>query len=326
MAAPRASDLLGTTTLITGVNEFLAERTISAARAAVRAVDADADICDLSGSDLGPGALAEITSPSLFASRRSVAVRALEEVPDATATALVAYAGMPAPDVHLMLHHTGGAKGRALLEKLRTAGAIEVKAPALKKWELPKWVMSEFRSLGAKVDEAVATALVDALGEDLRGLAGAVDQLVSDAAGEPITAELVRSYFGGRADVKGFAIADAALEGKEEDALEQLRWALSSRVDPVLVTSAVASGLRSLARYVAAPRGLREADLAREVGVPPWKLRSLATQSRGWSPHGLALAIQAAATADADVKGAAGDRLWTCERLVISVVEARGVR
>jgi hypothetical protein len=72
----------------------------------------------------------------------------------------------------------------------------------------------------------------------------------------------VRTYFAGRAEVKGFAVADAAIEGKASDALEQLRWAFASGVDPVLVTSAVASGLRGLARYMSAPRGLREADLA----------------------------------------------------------------
>lgn len=326
MAAPRASDLLGTTTLITGANEFLAERTIAAAHAAVRAVEADADISELSGADLGAGALAEIISPSLFASRRSVVVRSIEEVPAATEPLLLSYVEAPAPDVHLVLHHTGGVKGKAFLDKLRAAGAVEVKALMPKKWELPKWVVAEFGSHAAKVDESVASALVEAVGEDTRALAGAVAQLVSDAAGEPVTTQLVRRYFGGRAEVKGFAIADAAIEGKEGEALEQLRWAFSSRVDSVLITSAMASGLRSLARYVAAPRGLREADLAREVDAPLWKLKVLATQSRGWSPRGLAMAIQAAAQADADVKGAAGDRLWACERLVISVVQARDLR
>jgi DNA polymerase III delta subunit len=38
------------------------------------------------------------------------------------------------------------------------------------------------------------------------------------------------------------------------------------------------------------------------------------------------MAIQAAAQADAEVKGAAGDRLWACERLVISVDQARRLR
>lgn len=312
--------------MITGGNEFLAERTITSARAAIRAVDADADISEMAAAELGPGALAEISSPSLFATRRSVVVRAIEDVPADTAPALLSYVESPAPDVHLVLHHTGGAKGKALLDSLRKAGTVEVKALALKKWELPRWVVAEFASSGAKVGDSVAAALVDAVGEDMRALAAAVDQLVADAADEPVTAELVRRYFGGRAEVKGFAIADAAIDGNQGEALEQLRWAFGSRVDSVLITSAVANGLRSVARYASAPRGLREADLAREVGVPAWKLRSLAAQSRGWSPRGLATAIQAAAQADADVKGAAGDRLWACERLVISVVEARGLR
>jgi DNA polymerase-3 subunit delta len=318
-----AVDVLGTTTLITGPNEFVAERTIDSVRSAVRAADADADISELWADELGPGALAEITSPSLFASLRCVVVRALENLPETAAESLVAYVAAPADDVALVLHHTGGVKGKAVLDRLRKAGAAEVVASALKKWELPAWVVAEFRRHSARIGEPAAAALVDAVGDDLRALAGAADQLAGDSQGEPVNEELVRKYFGGRAEVKGFAVADAALDGKGAEALEQLRWAFAAKVDPVLVTSAVASGLRGLARFASAPRGLRDGDLAREVGVPVWKLRTLAASSRGWSSRGLATAIQAAATADADVKGAAGDRQWTCERLVISVVRAR---
>jgi DNA polymerase-3 subunit delta len=325
MEDPSARDVLGTTTLVTGPNDFVAERTIDRVRSAIRAADADADISELWADELGPGALAEITSPSLFASLRCVVVRGLENLPDPAADSLLLYVETPADDVALVLHHTGGVKGKAVLDRLRKAGATEVIAQPLKKWELPGWVVGEFRRLSARIGEPAASALVDAVGEDLRALAGAADQLAGDAQGEPVTEELVRRYFGGRAEVKGFAVADAAVNGKGAEALEQLRWAFAAKVDPVLVTSAVASGLRGLARYAAAPRGLRDADLAREVGVPVWKLRTLASASRGWSSRGLTTAIQAAAKADADVKGAAGDRQWACERLVISVVRARGL-
>jgi DNA polymerase-3 subunit delta len=325
MARPTAADILGTTTLITGTNEFLAERTVEQAQRAIRAADADADLSELFAADLGVGALAEITSPSLFAAMRCVVVRTLEDLPEDAVGSLVAYVEDPASDVALLLHHTGGAKGKAVLDRLRAAGAREVKAQPLKKWELPGWVTTEFKHHKAQVNQAAAAILVDAVGEDMRALAGAVDQLAADTQGKPVTEDTVRRYFGGRAEVKGFAVADAAIDGKGPDALEQLRWAFAARVDPVLITSAVAGGLRALARYMSAPRGLREADLAREVGVPPWKLKALAAQSRGWSPRGLAVAIQAAARADADVKGAAGDRLWPCERLVISVIRARAL-
>ena len=325
MARP-ASAVLGTTTLITGGEELLAERAIGEIRDAIRRADADADITELNAPQLGPQALVEITSPSLFATMRCVIVRALEDLPDDAVGSLLDYVAAPADDIALVLHHTGGMKGKAVLDKLRKAGANEVKAQALKRWELPRWLVAEARQRDTKMSEDASGALVEALGDDMRALAGAVDQLAADANGTPVTVELVRRFFSGRANVKGFAVADAAIEGKTSEAIEQVRWALLTKTDPVLITSAVAGGLRGLARYLAAPRGLREADLAREIGVPSFKLKSLAKQSRGWSPRGLAVAIQAAAKADADVKGAAGDRLWACERLVISVLRARALR
>ena len=89
----------------------------------------------------------------------------------------------------------------------------------------------------------------------------------------------------------------------------------------MLVTSAFASRLQGLAKYKAASRGLREADLAREVGVP--RGRTLREQSRGWEDGGIVRAIHAVAQADADVKGAASDAAYALERLVITVSESR---
>ena len=42
----RASDVLGRVTLVTGPEEFLAERTIAQVRAAVRAHDAEAELSE----------------------------------------------------------------------------------------------------------------------------------------------------------------------------------------------------------------------------------------------------------------------------------------
>ena len=78
--------------------------------------------------------------------------------------------------------------------------------------------------------------------------------------------------------------------------------------------------------YTSAPARMKEADLAREVGVPPWKLRSLREQSRGWSEAGLARAIRAVAQADADIKGAASDAHYTLERLVLTITGLREPR
>ena len=118
-------------------------------------------------------------------------------------------------------------------------------------------------------------------------------------------------------------MADAALAGRTGVAMEQLRWALATGVAPVLITSALASGVRGLGKLITAGTGQREADLAREVGVPPWKLKSMRAQARGWDQGGLAKALKVIAVADADVKGAADDTAYALERAVLNVSRLR---
>jgi DNA polymerase-3 subunit delta len=312
--------------MVTGSEAFLADRAVRSAVAAVTKGAAEVEVTEMLASELDAGMLAELTGPSLFAAQRMLVLRNLEDLSSDVGPRLVEYAGSPADDVAVVLVHSGGQKGKPLLDQLRKAKVNEVVASAPKAWELPKFVANEIRSLGGSVDERASSALVDAVGHDLRALAAACSQLVADSAGQTVTADLVARYFGGRAEVTSFAVADAALTGRTEPALEQLRWALDSGVAPVLVTSAMAGGLRGLAKYTSAPTGLREADLAREVGVPPWKLKSLRQQAKGWTAGGLAAAIQAVAQADADVKGASGDAGYALERMVITICRAHGRR
>jgi DNA polymerase-3 subunit delta len=123
--------------------------------------------------------------------------------------------------------------------------------------------------------------------------------------------------------VTSFAVADGALTGRTGVAMEQLRWALSTGVAPVLVTSALAARLRGLGKLMTAGPGLADNELAREVGVPPWKLRTMRSQARGWDQSGIAQALKAVATADAEVKGAATDADFALERAVLAVAQAR---
>jgi DNA polymerase-3 subunit delta len=327
MAGPRAADVLGRVTLVTGKEEFLNERTVLSVRAAVRAHDAEAELSETSAADLTLATLGEMSAPSLFSSVRCVVVRNLEHLPDESVEGLLGYAAEPAEDVALVLVHGGGPKGSGVLAKLRKLAAVtEQKSGELKASEFPGFVASEVRSHGATIDAEAAGVLVQSVGQDLRSLSAAAHQLTNDFPGEPLTVEKVKLYFGGRAEAKSFAVADAAFAGRREVALEELRWALDGGTAPVLVTSAFAGSARGLARYKGAVRGLRDADLAREVGVPPWKLRTIRDQSRSWSDAGVSRAIRAIAQADADIKGAASDASYTLERLVLTVAGLRDAR
>jgi DNA polymerase-3 subunit delta len=327
MAAIRPADVLGRVTLVTGKEEFLNERTIAGVREACRRHDPEAELTETGASDLTLATLGELSAPSLFSSTRCVVVRNLEHLPEESADGLVGYAASPVDEVALVLAHGGGPKGSGLLAKLRKLDTVtELKSTELRPSELGGFVAAEARSHGGALEEPAADLLVQSVGHDLRALAAAAHQLANDFPGEPLTLEKVKRYFGGRAEAKSFAVADAAFWGRREVALEELRWALDGGTAPVLVTSAFAGSARGIARYKSAPRGMREADLAREVGVPPWKLRTIRDQSRGWSDGGVAHAIMAIARADADIKGAASDAAYTLERLALTVAALRDPR
>ncbi len=323
----RAEDVLGRVILVTGKEEFLGERTVQEVRVAVRAHDPESELSQAQGGDLTLATLGELSAPSLFSSVRCIIVRALEHLPDESVEGLLDYAAAPSEDVALVLVHGGGQKGSGVLAKLRKVNAVtEVKSEVLKASDYPGFVAAEVRRYGTTIDGEASRALVDAVGQDLRSLSAAAHQLTNDFPDERLTCDKVARYFGGRAEAKSFAVADHAFSGNREKALEELRWALDNGTASVLVTSAFAGSARGLARYKGAPRGMREADLAREVGVPPWKLRTLRDQSRGWSDQGLAGAIRAVAKADADVKGASSDAAYALERLVLTVAGLRDAR
>jgi DNA polymerase-3 subunit delta len=324
MRGPTAADVLGRVTLVTGKEEFLSERNVVAVRAAVHRHDREAELSETQAAGLSLAELGELSAPSLFSSTRCVVVRALENLPDESVDGLLAYAAAPADDVALVLVHGGGAKGSGVLTKLRKIPTVtEVKSEELRPSEYPGFVASEVRSHGATIEQEAAAALVQAVGQDLRSLSAAADQLANDFPGETLTEEKVKRYFGGRAEAKSFAVADAAFWGRRRPALEELRWALDGGTPPVLVTSAFAGSARGIARYLSAPRGMREVDLAREVGVPPWKVRTIRDQSRGWSEAAIARAIRTVAQADADIKGAGSDAAYTLERMVLTVTGLR---
>jgi len=300
------------------------ERAVARVVVAVRGADPEAAVRDLAPGTLAPGLLAELTSPSLFGERTVLVVRAAHELPAELVEELRRYLQEPAEDVALVLVHSGAAnRAKALLQSARAAGATEVQcARVARPGERVAFVRAEFQAAGRSISESTARALVDAVGGDLRQLAAACAQLVADTDG-PIDAEVVTRYYVGRADVTSFAVADRAVEGRTAEALVLLRWSLSVGVAPVLVTSALAAGLRQLGR-VAGAQGLRQADLAREVGVPVWKVERIRQQLRGWTADGMASALQAVALADAAVKGAGDDAGYALERAVVLVGQARG--
>jgi DNA polymerase-3 subunit delta len=317
---------LAPVTLITGDEELLVDRAIGDVIAAARARDPEVEVHDLTAAQVAPGALAELTSPSLFGGGRVVVIRAAQDLAKTVAAEVGAYAANPAEDIALVVVHAGGAKGKALVASLAKTGAAKVTCSKVTRMgERIDFVRGEVQRAGRSITEDAARTLLEAVGTDLRELAAACSQLVADTAGRVDDAAVAR-YYRGRAEVSGFNVADRAMEGRLAQALEQLRWALATGVSPVLITSALAQGLRSLAKVGSARRGLRGPALARDLGMPSWKIDRVRQQLRGWTPEGVAHALGVVAETDAQVKGGGADAAYALERAVADIVAARAGR
>lgn len=317
----------GALCLVLGDEELLVARAVAdavaAARTAAAADGVSIDVHEYQAAALAPGELAEMLSPSLFGGRRVAVVRDGQDAKKDLAAAILAYAREPDPEATLIVTHAGGAKGKALADGLRAAGAVVVPAAKLTRHrDRVEFVRDEVRRLGGRCPEDAAEALLAAVGNDLRELAAACAQLMADTDGR-LTAETVARYYRGRAEVSGFTVADAAMVGDAAGALEALRWALQIGVDPVPIADALADGVRTVARVAAAGRG-SSYQLASALGMPAWKVERAQRQARGWTADGLVEAMRAAAVCNAEVKGGADDRGYALERAVLAMVAARG--
>jgi DNA polymerase-3 subunit delta len=308
--------------LLVGDEELLVGRAISALSAAARGHEPDVTESEIAGGDLDGTELHEILGPSLFGDARLVVVRSAQDVKVAALAVLKPYVQTPTDGITIVLQHAGGAKGKALLDTARQVKALEIGCAKLTRpEERLDFVRNEVRRAGGRIAPDAVTALVDAVGSDLRELAAVSAQLVSDSGGA-VDVDLVQAYHRGRAEVTGFAVAERVMAGNAAAALEALRSALVIGVPHVLIASALADGVSDLARVASAGRG-DPYTLASRLKMAPWKVKKVQGQVRGWSEPGVRHALGIVAGLNADVKGAAASGEYALERAVRGLLAAR---
>ncbi|MCT9000921.1 DNA polymerase III subunit delta [Microbacterium memoriense] len=303
--------------LVSGPEEVCAERAVAGIRDYLRAEDPSVEVSDLRADDYTSGSLLTLTSPSLFGEPRLVRVAGVEKCSDAFLTEALAYLEAPQDGATVTLRHTGASvRGKKLLDAIRggTGGGIEIAVPAIKRdSDKFDFAAGEFQTAQRRIAPNALRALVSAFADDVTELAAACQQLIADVAGD-IDETIVTRYYGGRVETSAFAVADTAIAGRYGEALITLRHALASGADPVPLVAAIAMKLRTMARVA----GSRESSgaLAARIGMKDWQVDRARRDLTGWNEATLGMAIQAAARADAEVKGASRDPVFAVERLV----------
>ena len=297
--------------LLVGKEDFLVERAVSAVLADARRSDSQVERRTVTaGADdtEAPMQLQEAVAPTLFGDAAVVLIESSDQWEERGQAALLEVATTVAagerPGMRVVVHHPGGVKARGLLDRLRAiGGVVEMAVTPLKYGAVDEFIVAEFAHAKRKATADAVAALRSSMGDDLRGLAGAIEQICVDVEDSPITAEHVGRYHAGVAEVPGWEVADATWDAQPAEVVRRVRWALEldGGATPAL-TAAVASGLRQLLAY-AQVRHLPDAQAAPAAGVPPFKIRHLRTRLTRWHPAALARATRALARADLAAKG-----------------------
>ena len=313
--------------LIVGKEGLLKDRARLALVAAVRhnaATPADPTghnvaITTLRAGEMTRALEVDLLSPSLFGEDRVIVLTDCDECGKEPAAIIMDAVKNPVPGITMILLHSGEGRQKKMVAELRKAGARLFEAHPLKKNELPGFVGNEFAAHGIKARRNVIDTVLDAVGSDLRELANAVSQLVSDCNGK-VTVDAVRTYYGHTAEVSGFDIAELALKGEGAQALSKMRRAIQLGVPGPLLAAALTGMVGDVARLHAA-RGVNANRDAGKFGMPPWKINKVQDLARRWSTPAVARAVVVAADLDAASKGAASDPELVLERAVIEIAQ-----
>ncbi len=308
--------------LLLGSEAALADRALTKINAQLK--EEQAEITTLFAGDISSGEISDALSPSLFSERRALIIRDLQDLEEDSKVEITRYIESPDPTLTLVLVHKGGVKGKALLDAIKKVKPELIACDPLKKEsEKEEFVKNLFIDLGRKASPAAINALVNATGTDLRELSATVSQLASDTPAGVIEEAHVNKYHQGKIETTGFDVADKVMEGNFAESLITLRHAITTGTDPVMITSAIASSLRGIAKVSGTNRGQRSFELAGELGMAPWQIDKARRQLNGWNANTLTTAVEAIAKCDAQVKGGASDPIYALEQALSKICAAK---
>jgi len=249
--------------------------------------------------------IAQACAPTLFGDDVLVVIEGIEALDDddKVESLKAVLADLP-ENVWLLLTHPGGVKRKPLIDAAVKAGGEKIECKELKRGQdTTSFLTKEVTRRKRKMTSAALNLLVESFGQDLPALTNAIGQLCSDVEVDPIDEVHIRAYFEGTAPISGYAISDALWDKKTAEAIKLLRQS-TLESDPgrvgVTTVTALASGLRSMILVGGSAPGASDNDVAREAGLPPWKVKTLRRQWSRWSGDQRKLASLVVALADAD--------------------------
>lgn len=257
-------------------------------------------------------------TPPMMAVRRAVVITEAEALGERRQrsvdlmAAIAKYLERPSPETLVVLVVSRGKKPDPMLERLTHSVAIGPLSPD----KLEKWIRHRARGEGVELDEAAASHLKQAVGDDLPQLAAEIAKLAGAVQGRPVSVTDVSDLLGVRQGETVHDFVDAVTARRFGDATQMVRPLLempgNSGVRLVIALSTSLTGValaRALLDRGDNPRAIGDAlfqalNSARPFGLRKWgeeKDRWL-KDARGWTMAGADHALSELLRADRRLK------------------------
>lgn len=307
-------------TIVQGDDEFLTASAVRRVRDSLHERVPDRDIMTLDADTATRFDFDQAVGPSLFSDSAIVIIEHMERADDDLGQAITQFMHDSYGDpqaAYVIMSHDGSTHGRTTIDRLFTAGAIREDVSAPKRpQDIVEYVRQQFANHSRHVAPDAANQLAGTLGSSLRELSGLIDQLCDDFDDDPITLGRVNQYLIASPQVKGWDIADTAINGRTGQAVIMLRSALEQGTEPLLLIGAFASRIRAIATVM-------DANSAAQAHMRDWQYKKTKTMARGWTSRGIAACMESLAHADEQCKTSNTDTAYALEQCV-ELMAARG--
>jgi DNA polymerase-3 subunit delta len=290
-------------TLIWAQDELLAAEAVDEA---TDAAGRDAEVITLDAEDGLDGVEEAVFAGSLFASKRLVVLRNAQTLNKAGVEKLVSTLRRDGEPADVVITAVAERPPAPLMSALSdVAAARRLERP--RRGELIAWVMKRMKRAGLDPGRDGAPALVETVGESLRDLAQAIDQLALRLGrGGKAGREIVLQHFSASTEQPIWILFDAIVKHEGGKAFEALRRLLAAGDEPLPVLGALVSQIRGVIKVKAMVErdpSMKDSAIAKAVGLSEGRVGVIRRQAPRLTWDWLFAMHEALAQADFELKG-----------------------
>jgi DNA polymerase-3 subunit delta len=193
----------------------------------------------------------------------------------------------------------------------------------LKKGELAGWIRERAELYGARLEGRAIAAMADLVGGDLWVIDGELRKLATYAGDDVVSEADVRSMVSQVREANAFALADAIVEGRYEQAVALFQRLLADGDAPLRLLALIARQYRLLiqARELLDQR-LKPAEIGTRLGVHGFVAQRILQQAPPYTSEQLRAAYGRLLEADLSIKRGIYDDETALELLIVELANA----